>query len=114
MRQITLTREFLGESITLLALSFDRELHISLYGGHRPHIGAVAVGSRAGHHTTQFPGHREGAICEPWCASLLEKGFSPVVVEAGIHYDDLTPEGIQAVLNLTNDMLAEALEALVS
>ena len=36
------------------------------------------------------------------------------MVEAGIHYDNLSREGIQAVLDLSEDMLAEALTHLQS
>lgn len=112
MNQFSLTRILLDESITALILRFDRELHISIYGGHRPHIGAVTIGDQDGCRTTQFPGHKEGVISEQWCRRLLQLGFGPVIVEAGIHYDALDPTGIQAVLDCTADMLLEVTQAL--
>ena len=110
MDRFELTRQLFGAKITAQILCFDEGIHVSIYGGERPHIGAVTIGDQTGAaRTTQFPGHKEAAVSEQWCGALLQRGFSPVVVEAGIHYDNLSKDGIQAVLACTNELLAECL-----
>lgn len=106
MRQFEMTRRLFHADITAQALQFVGGLHVSVFGGTRPHIGAVSVASPAGQVvTTQFPAHRDGVISDQWSKALSKAGYCPNVVEVGIHYDDLNKSGIDAVLALTNEML---------
>lgn len=113
MKRFELTRTLFGAEITAEVLCLEQGIRVSLYGGEMPHIGAVSVVSPEGVLTThQFPGHKEGVVSETWAAAISGAGFRPVVVEAGIHYDHLSREGIAAVVNASNQMLAEALNRL--
>lgn len=113
MRQFEITRQLFGLDITAHVLPLDKGLHVSLFGGELPHIGAVSIVGPAGQcSTVQFPGHRDGVISEQWAEGLVQAGYCPVVVEAGIHYDDLSRDGITAVLALTEKMLASILDTL--
>lgn len=108
MKTVEITRKLLGEDVTAFVLFLDGGVHASIYGGSRPHIGAVSVVDLAGKcHTTQFPGHKDGVVSERWAKALAEAGYRPVVVEAGIHYDNLSREGIMAVIRLTDKILLE-------
>lgn len=110
MRQFELHRSYRGRDITALVLQTENGVSVTLWGGDRPHIGAVGVAGPDGEYTvTEFPGHREGVVCEKWTAALAAAGCLPAVVTAGIHYDGLDQAGIKAVLTLTDEMLAEAL-----
>ncbi len=113
MKQFELHRHYRQRDIAAFVLQTDAGVHISLFGGDRPHIGAVGViDPEGGCAVTEFPTHREGVVCERWTAALAAAGHRPAVVEAGIHYDDLGKAGIQDVLALTDDLLAELLQAL--
>lgn len=113
MTQFELHRFLYGERITAHVLRFGSDVHISVFGGQRAHIGAVSIVDPEGAcRTVQFPGHKDGAISEQWANALAENGYRPAVVEAGIHYDNLSREGIVAVLALTDGMLADVLERL--
>ena len=113
MKTIGTTRELFGEKITTAAILLDGGIQVSVFGGSRPHIGAVSITDPAGNcHTTQFPGHKDGVVSERWAETLFNAGLSPVVVEAGIHYDALGREEIAAVVALTDEMLKEVLEVL--
>ena len=110
MRQFELRRSYRGRDIVVQALLLPRGVHISLYGGDLPHIGAIGIADPEGNcAVTQFPGHKEGVICEKWTAALSAAGCRPVVVEAGIHYDGLDKVGIGAVMSITNMLLEETL-----
>lgn len=113
MRRFEITRELYGEPITALVLCFESGVHVSLFGGQLPHIGAVSVANPSGEvETTEFPTHKEGVVSDRWAKALAEAGYVPDVVEAGIHYDNLSKEGIMEVLNLTEQMLSEVLTEL--
>lgn len=110
MRQFELRRSYRGRDIVAQVLQLPQGVHISLYGGDLPHIGAVGIAAPEENRTvTQFPGHREGLVCEKWIEALSAAGFCPAVVEAGIHYDELSREGIAAVLAVTDDLLNKTL-----
>lgn len=113
MRQFELRRPYRGKEIVAQVLQLPQGVHISLYGGDLPHIGAVGIADPDGNCTvTQFPGHREGVVCEKWVASLADAGFCPLVVEVGIHYDRLDKIGIEAVISMTSSLLEETLQLL--
>lgn len=113
MKRFELTRNLFGAEITAEVLRLEQGLHVSLYGGELPHIGAVSVASPGGELTThQFPGHKEGVVSENWAKALSQAGYRPAVVEAGIHYDHLSREGIAAVVELSGQMLNEVLKKL--
>lgn len=113
MRHFQLTCELFDRAITVEILCLEQDLHVSVYGGDLPHIGAVSIVSSDGAcSTVQFPKHRDGAISERWARALAYAGYCPAVVEAGIHYDQLSKQGIAEVLSLTDKMLDDALNIL--
>ena len=115
MRQFELHRTYRGKEITAQLFQFDRGIHISLYGGDLPHIGAVGIIDPDGNRTvTQFPGHQEGVVCERWLDALAAADVKPAVVEAGIHYDGLDREGIRRVLDVLEELLEELLSCSTS
>ena len=90
----------LGRELKVLAFWMGEDLHISIFGGDKAHIGAVSILSPKGSiQTTCFPGHRDDTVSILWCQRLKARGVHAAVVEAGIHYDNLSREGIAAVLD---------------
>ena len=67
---------------------------------------SVRTGDRT---VTQFPGHREGVVCERWLDALAAADVKPAVVEAGVHYDGLDREGISEVLGMLEELLREVM-----
>ena len=113
MREFELRRTLYDREICVRALLLEGGLHISIFGGDLPHIGAVSIVlPEGGCRTTQFPGHRDGAVSERWARTLSAAGHRPAVVEAGIHYDGLTRQGIADVLALTDNLLTQVLDLL--
>ena len=113
MRQFTITRSLMGADITAQVLVLDEGCHVSLFGGNLPHIGAVSIVNPEGHVTTaQFPCHKEAVLSHKWAKALSEAGYRPCVVEAGIHYHNLTELEIDMILSLTAEMLTALLDIL--
>lgn len=111
--QFKLHKIYRKQTISVFVLQARCNIQISVMGGDRPHIGAVSIADLNGHISTfQFPGHRESIISERWVKCLYENGCSPVVVCAGIHYDNLNRDEIETVLRLTDELLLQVLEKL--
>ena len=112
-REITESVDCLGRRIFAGATLFPKGIHVSVYGGDLPHIGAVTIISPEGEEeTVLFPTHRDDVVSRRWGKRLKDTGFLPAVVEAGIHYDGLTKDGIDAVVQAADALLDRLLRAI--
>ena len=74
-------------------------INVLLEGGDKGHIGAVAVLSAdMPLQLITFPTHKETIVCKRWAELLFERFQVPVVVEAGIHYDNIGKSEITRIL----------------
>ena len=90
MKQLVMERECLGHPVHVQIDIPADGLAVLLTGGCKPHIGAVSAAEPGrATQTTQFAGHRDGAV------------------SGGIHYDDLSREGLEEVLNCCNLLLQD-------
>lgn len=101
----------LGAGITIDVYDTGAGINILIEGGEKGHIGAVAV-AEAGAllSSVSFPSHKEGVICEKWAGRISRITGGPVVVEAGVHYDDITKEQIRTVLEALDAELERLVE----
>lgn len=110
MKHILCERQFRGKTITAELTVTDSGVQIGLFGGDKPHIGAVGIVDPAGKITvTQFEEHREGILCQQWCKALANAGCTPAAVSAGIHYDNASKDEIRQVVRLCGELLEEVL-----
>lgn len=110
MKYLTCERRLRGRPITATAIVTGAGVQIGLYGGDQSHIGAVGVVDPAGEITIkQFETHKEGILCRRWCDALARAGIRPVVLSAGVHYDNACKEEITQILQVCEELLAELL-----
>jgi gallate decarboxylase subunit D len=87
------------------------DLVVTLGGGARPHVGCVVVAqphasaaepgrTRVTASVLAIPPHREEALARPLAEALARALGAVVTVAAGVHDDNLTPEGIATYLRL--------------
>lgn len=110
--------------LTAVVVPNGPDLTVALSGG-QAHLGAVAAASarpslddptRTSADVTShsFPGHKEDELARAMARHLAAALGCRVVVTAGAHWDDISPEGIAAVVTnaerLTVDMAAHYLE----
>ena len=113
VREIAESVDCLGRRIIAKATLFPKGIHASLYGGDLPHIGAVTIISPDGEEeTVLFPTHRDDVVSRRWGERLKDEGFLPAVIEAGVHYDGLTKDGINAVVQATDALLDKLLRTI--
>jgi hypothetical protein len=82
---------------------------VAIWGGERPHIGAVAVGqsrpslkdpelTSASASVICLVGHKEDELVKATAEILAATLETQVVVTAGIHWDNLSPEAIEQII----------------
>ncbi len=107
-------RNLFNHSICLKVGFLDRGMHVLLTGGTQTHIGAVSVVNEMGHvQTISLPGHKEYLITEHWSQQLYLASKEPVVLTAGIHYDQLSRQEIEIVMQTVDDMFKKSLKILL-
>jgi hypothetical protein len=100
-----------------------QDLLVSIWGGTRPHIGAVGMAIprpslrdpkkwSATSSNFTFIGHKEDALVKGISEKLATELKRNVVVVAGIHWDDLTAQEIEIIGDLTQKMSDQILRKL--
>jgi len=100
------------------------DLLVAVWGGERPHIGAVAVAqprpslkdpdkTSASTSVFCFVGHKEDELAKATAEILAAVLNRSVVVTAGIHWDALSPEGIRAVVGNSQRLVDLILEKMM-
>ncbi len=101
------------------------DILVAIWGGEKPHIGAVAVAqprpslkdsrkTSASASVFCFVGHKEDDLAKAVSVKLASALNTPVVVTAGIHWDNLDAEGIQRVINNCNILTLNILEKILT
>jgi hypothetical protein len=89
--------------------SIGEDLLVAISGGEKPHIGAVAVAqprpslkdpevTSATASVFCYVGHKEDDLAKHAAENLAASFNTRVVVTAGIHWDNLSEEGIRKVM----------------
>ena len=91
----------LGREVRIWFHNTGQGINVLIEGGDQGHIGAVGIaGPGMETKVLTFPGHREDVISRKWATVLAAKYNAPVVVNAGIHFNQITKEEIQEVLRI--------------
>ncbi len=116
MIEIKIERNHL--QVALTALPMGKDWSVSIMGGDRPHIGAVALGVPApSAHTPgkinasvsvlTVTGHREDELARSAAETLASRLATVVLVACGIHKDAITGEEIEGFQSLVRDAVEE-------
>jgi hypothetical protein len=98
---------------------------VAIWGGEKPHIGAVAVAqprpslkdpdlTSSSASVICLVGHKEDELAKAAAEILAATLNTQVVVTAGIHWDNLAPEGIQHVVRNSEILLEMILARLAA
>ena len=94
---------------------FGQDILVSIWGGTRPHIGAVGIAVprpslknqkkwSATSSTFTFVGHKEDTLVKKISEKLAARLRRNVVVTAGLHWDGVTSNEIKTIQNLTQTL----------
>jgi hypothetical protein len=98
---------------------------VAIWGGEKPHIGAVAVAqprpslkdpdvTSATASVICLVGHKEDELAKASAEILAATLNTAVVVTAGIHWDNLDPEGIRRIIQNSKILVEMILEKCVT
>jgi predicted nucleotide-binding protein len=101
------------------------DLLVAIWGGEKPHIGAVSVAqarpslkdpnvTSATASVFCFVGHKEDELAKAASEILAAALNTQVVVTAGIHWDNMSKEGIQKVIRNSEILVDLILEKVAS
>ena len=107
----------LSASIRLIG----EDVLVAIWGGERPHIGAVAIAqprpslkdpevTSASTSVFCFVGHKEDELAKAAAEILSAALNTPVVVAAGIHWDNLDEEAILKIIKNSEILVDRILE----
>ena len=93
-----------------------QDLLVAIWGGERPHIGAVAVAqprpSLKDHSLRSatasvfcYPGHKDDIIAKEAAEKISSALNTNVTVTVGIHWDNIDEEGIQSVIENSRQLV---------
>jgi hypothetical protein len=96
---------------------------VILYGGTRPHIGAIGMAQvrpslrdpkeiAATSSVFTFVGHKEDVVAKAMSEELTRRLARNTVVVAGIHWDGLSVEGIEMIRNICQVLTEKILKTL--
>jgi hypothetical protein len=91
-------------TIHLRAERVGADWSIAIFGGDRPHIGAVALADPSGQcQVICMPNHREGDIAKHFAANLAGSLGATVCVSCGIHLDNIVQCEILSVSTIMDN-----------
>ncbi len=95
--------------ISLILMDTGNGLNGLLTGGGKPHVGGVVLalprpslsgkGWSSDVYITPVPGHKDVDVAQTVADTLARERRCPVVVTAGIHSDDLSPEELSQIIS---------------
>lgn len=105
-----------GHVIEAEAVRLGSDVLVWVWGGDRPHLGAVAAAqprpslddpgrTSATASVLTFPGHKEDVVVKAVAEDLAAALGANVVVAAGMHWDGLGAAGIAVVLERTREIM---------
>ncbi|MGD2098841.1 MAG: hypothetical protein PVG35_14770 [Desulfobacterales bacterium] len=124
-REFTVHTEEDAYNLSASVRLIGADVLVAIWGGEKPHIGAVAVAqprpslrdpqvTSASSSVICLIGHKEDELAKATAEILAATLETQVVVTAGIHWDDLSPEAIQQVIRHSEILVDMILARLVS
>ena len=109
--------------ITAKGFFIGDDLILAIYGGTRPHIGAVAIAQprpslkdpKAVSSTSSvftLVGHKEDFLAKKIAEKIAAVFNITVTVTAGIHWDNLTKEAIEEVVKASDELIDRLIDEL--
>ena len=102
-----------------------QDLLVAMWGGVRPHIGAVAIAQPRPSLKDQslrsatasvfcYPGHKDDIVAKEAAVKISSALNTNVTVMAGIHWDDIDEEGIKAVIKNSRQLITMIIEEIAT
>jgi hypothetical protein len=105
------------------AVRIGPDILVYVWGGERPHIGAVAAAqprpsladpskTSATASVLSYVGHKEKGVAQDKAEAISSRFKTNAVVTAGIHWDDLPSDGVQIIIHRCREITGKVIDAL--
>jgi hypothetical protein len=112
-----------GFEIVAMVYELSDDCLVILYGGTRPHIGAIGMAqarpslkdpreNAATSSVFTYTGHKEDMVAKMLSEEITRRLGRNTVVVAGIHWDDLSAEGIEKIRTICRVITEKIVEKL--
>jgi len=102
-----------------------KDFLVAIWGGERPHIGAVAVAQArpslkdeslwsATASVFCYPGHKDDIIAKEAAEKISSELNTNVTVTVGIHFNDINEAGIKAVIENSRQLINMIIERITT
>ncbi len=109
--------------ITLIATITEEGLEAQIFGGEKPHLGAIALSTpRPSLSDTEqvscstivipLPGHKDDLIAKPVAEEIAKAWGSQVLTVVGVHVDNAGEKDIEKLIDNCHKVKSELLESL--
>ena len=121
IREFTVQTEEDNYNLSASVRLIGPDILVAIWGGERPHIGAVAVGlprpslrdpeiTSSSASVFCMVGHKEDELAKATAEIMAATLETQVVVTAGIHWDNLSQEAIQQIVHHSEILVDMILE----
>ncbi|OPY77972.1 MAG: hypothetical protein A4E65_02488 [Syntrophorhabdus sp. PtaU1.Bin153] len=125
VRSHTVTEKQDDFEIVAIVYELSTDCLVILYGGTRPHIGAIGMGQvrpslrdaekgSASSSVFTYVGHKEDMVAKMLAEELTRKLERNTVVVAGIHWDALSEKAIQTITSVCKAITEKIVKQLSS
>ena len=105
------------------AVRIGPDILVYVWGGERPHIGAVAAAqprpsladparTSATASVLSYVGHKEDGVAKTMAEAISSHFNANAVVTAGIHWDELPAEGIEIIVDRCREISEKVIDGL--
>ena len=123
MERITVRTTAKTYPVEAEAVRIGPDVLVYIWGGERPHIGSVAAAQprpsladpnlkSATASVLTYVGHKEDEVAKEAAEALAARLDTNVVVTAGIHWDDLPPDGVRTIVERCREIITKLADAL--
>ena len=125
MREFTVHTEEDAYNLSASVRLIGADVLVAIWGGEKPHIGAVAVAqprpslkdpqvTSASASVICLVGHKEDELVKATAEILAATFETQVVVTAGIHWDNLSPQSIRQIIRHSEILVDKIMERCVA
>lgn len=117
MSELNLRKEAGRHTLFLDCRKIGADYLTTIYGGNQHHIGGIAVAYQTQSHyhetsttsvnTLALPGHKDYIVANSAAERITESLRAPVIVTAGIHYDNATKAEINQIIHVVDNLVEE-------
>lgn len=109
--RIELSREVLGELLTVIACRVGNDWNVNVFGGCAPHVGSVSLAEYVGDtvllRTLERDAHKDQIVGDRYAKRISRQEKCTVAVSCGIHFHNPSLEDLGEIVSCADKLLED-------